>query len=100
MNKENLLAGDRLRLTGFRRTDASTILRWRDDTRFLRLWNSDPLTERSEAQILEWIERIDKAGREITFAIRLQKEEDLIGIVGLDEIEWPKRVAKFRNRNR
>jgi RimJ/RimL family protein N-acetyltransferase len=91
----NRLAGENVRLTGLRASDVSAILAWREDTRFLRLWNSDPLVGRSEAKILEWIDEANRPTTGMAFAIRLHQEEDLIGIVGLDEIEWPNRVASL-----
>ncbi len=89
----NLLAGNLIRLTLLRLEDVSTILKWREDTRFLRLWGSDPITERTETQIKEWIDGLGKTERELVFAIRLLDQEEIIGTVSLAEIEWPNRVA-------
>ncbi len=95
MVPKNIMAGNLVRLTSLRSEDASTILKWRDDTRFTRLWNSDPLFVRSEAQIREWIDGLGKTDRELALAIRLLEEERIVGTVGLDEIEWPNRVASL-----
>ena len=89
----NLLLGDKVRLTGLRKEDVATILKWREDTRFLRLWNSDPLIDRSESSIETWISEVGKARDEVTFGLRLADQEELIGLIGLTEIEWPNRVA-------
>ena len=93
MIQRNLLIGKQVRLTGLTKEDAPTVLRWREDTRFLRLWSSDPLVERNQTSIISWIEQLGKTKREVTFAIRLHEQEDLIGIVSLAGIEWPNRVA-------
>ena len=95
MVPKNIMAGDLIRLTSLRVEDASTILKWRDDTQFTRLWNSDPLFVRSETLIREWIEGLGKTDRELALAIRPLQEERIIGTVGLDEIEWPNRVASL-----
>ena len=96
MVPKNMMAGDLVRLTSLRLEDASTILKWRDDTQFTRLWNSDPLFVRSETLIREWIEGLGgKTDRELALAIRPLQEERIIGTVGLDEIEWPNRVASL-----
>ena len=95
MVPENIMAGNLVRLTSLRSEDASPILKWRDDTRFTRLWNSDPLFVRSEMQIREGIEGLAKTERELGFAIRLLEQDRLVGTVGLGEIEWPNRVASL-----
>ena len=89
---ENIMVGNLVRLTSLRSEDALTILKWRDDTRFTRLWNSDPLFERTESQIREWIDGLGKTDRALVFAVRLLEEERIVGTVSLDEIEWPNRV--------
>ncbi len=91
--QENLLAGENIRLTGLRKSDVPTILKWREDTRFLRLWNSNPLIERSEVSLNEWIDEAGKTDRELTFAIRLHNQDELIGVTGITGIAWPNRVA-------
>ena len=93
MIPQNRLSGNLVRLTLLRRDDVSTILEWRQDTRFLRLWNSDPFVERTETQICDWINGLGKTERELAFAIRLLDSEEIIGTIGLDEIEWSNRVA-------
>ena len=87
--------GDKIRLTGLKKEDATSILRWREDTRFLRLWSSDPLIDRSEGSIEKWIDEVGNTRNEITFGMRLTDQEDLIGIIGLSEIEWSNRVASL-----
>ncbi len=96
--QENLLAGENIRLTGLRKSDVPTILKWREDTRFLRLWNSDPLIERSEVSLNEWIDEAGKTDRELTFAIRLHNHEELIGVIGITGIEWPIWELALANR--
>lgn len=93
MTERNLLCGDRIRLTSLRKDDVSAIFEWRKDTRYTRSWNSDPFGEQTETQIQEWIEGLGKTEREIAFAIRPLDSDDLVGTVGLDEIEWVNRVA-------
>jgi len=46
------LTGNLVRLTLLRMEDITTILRWRENTRFLRLWGSNPIAERAVRQSL------------------------------------------------
>lgn len=91
----NLLRGERIRLTALNKKDIPTLVRWEEDTTFLRLFNSNLARPRTEAAIAAWLDEIDKANNELAFAIRLLETNDLIGIVGFDGIAWNNQVAGF-----
>lgn len=57
------------------------------------MWNSSPALPRNEEAIFEWIDKTGKANDEITFAIRLNDGDELIGTIALDGIEWSNQVA-------
>ena len=91
----NLLRGQVVRLTALRKHDVATIVRWEEDTTFLRLLDSGPARPRTEETISAWLDEVDKATNELMFAIRLIDDEDLIGTVGFDGIEWSNQAAGF-----
>ena len=95
VSERNLLSGEKVRLTGLKKDDLPVILGWRVDTRFLRLWNSNPLVSRDEGEVSQWLDRTEKSEDEMTFAIRLLGNDHLIGIAELAEIEWSNRVASL-----
>ena len=95
VSERNLLSGEKVRLTGLRNDDLPVILGWRVDTRFLRLWNSNPLVSRGEGTVRQWLDRTEKSEDEITFAIRLAGNDHLVGMAELAEIEWSNRVASL-----
>ena len=89
----NLLHGERIRLTALHKTDIPTLIRWEEDTVYLRLYNSGLARPRTEAAIAAQLDEINKATNELLFAIRLIDNDDLIGIMGFDGIEWANQVA-------
>jgi len=91
----NLLHGERVRLTALNKQDIPTLLRWEEDSVYLRLLNSGLARPRTEATITAWLDEIDKANNELTFAIRLNENDELIGVIGFDGIEWANQVASF-----
>ena len=93
MSERNLLSGVKVRLTGLGKGDLPAILQWREDTRFLRPWNSNPLISRNEVEIGQWLDGTGRSGAEVTFAIRLVGREEIIGIAEITEIEWNNRVG-------
>lgn len=79
-----LLVGKRIRLTQILPDDIAVIQGWCNDTVFMRLFDSAPAMPRTAVQVRSWFEKQD----EYSFAIRLLDGDAMIGLVGLDEIEW------------
>jgi RimJ/RimL family protein N-acetyltransferase len=70
---------------------AKAFSRWARDVEYMRLLDSDPARLRSEKTIREWMEKELLERKEWTayfFAIRTLKEDQLIGFVGLNSIQW------------
>ena len=92
----NLLCGRKVRLTALDKKDVAAIARWHEDTGYLRLLDSRPALPRTEAAVAEdWIDEAGKARDRVTFAIRPLDGEELIGTVGIDEIEWTHQVGSL-----
>jgi RimJ/RimL family protein N-acetyltransferase len=91
----NLLVGHKVRLTALDKKDIPTLMRWHQDTAYLRLQDSRPALPRTEATTAAWLDEVDQSKDGFTFAVRLLDNNALIGTAGLDEIEWPHQVGEF-----
>jgi len=89
----NLLAGAKVRLSALEKDDAETIARWSEDTRFLRLHDTNAALPQSVEQVAESISKSNSGLDEIQFGIRTTANDQLIGTIGLHEIEWSNRCA-------
>jgi RimJ/RimL family protein N-acetyltransferase len=91
----DILRGERVRLTAMQPDDAATLARWWDAGNFMRLYDSIPAIPRSEAQIRKGIE--DHQARDDTFqlAIRRIGDDSLLGQLEFDGISWPHRTTFF-----
>lgn len=93
MRPSRLLQGARIRLTALTSNDLPTIAGWHQNTEFLRLFEARPAYPQTEAALAEWLEEANKAADSFLFAIRLLKDDQLIGYVELDGILWTHRVT-------
>ena len=91
----NLLTGQKVRLTALDKKDVPTLVRWHEDTAYMRLQDSRPALPRSATCIAEWLDEIAKSKDGVTFAISPREGDALLGTAGLDEIEWPHQVGDF-----
>ena len=82
----NLLAGHKVYLTALDKADVSTLVRWHQDTAYLRLQDSRLAQPHSEAATAAWLDEIDQSKNSFTFAIRALDNDALIGTAGVDEI--------------
>ena len=89
----DLLGGEKIRLTAYRREDVVSMLQWNEDTAYRRMLDSAPATPASEDAVWEGIQADMKSDNEVSFAIRPIGKTTLVGWAGLDEIEWPHRSA-------
>jgi len=89
----NLFAGPRVRLTAIRLEDTATVMRWYEDSEFLRQYDASAAFPRSAARLHDWLAGADKSETDFRFAIRLHHTDDLIGLIELDGILWSNRVA-------
>ena len=93
MSTSELFHNGNVCLTALTRDDAATIARWQMDSEFMRLLDSIPAYPRSEAYIADKLEEERKKEGEFHFAIRHIENNDLIGIVSLEGIEWSNQVG-------
>lgn len=89
----NLLRGDKVRLTAVVSADLPTITRWWSDPDFLRLYNSLPSAPRNEDQISRRFDLSQTSSDVYLFAIRLLDDDQLIGLLEFDGIEWANRAT-------
>lgn len=88
MIASNLLRGEKVRLTAVTSYDLSTITRWWGDPDFLRLYNTAPAIPRNEDQLSRRFELSQTSPDVFLFAIRLLDDDELIGLLELDGVDW------------
>ena len=89
----NLFAGPRVRLTAIRPEDAAIAAHWYEDSAFLREFDASAAFPRSLVRLRDFLSEYDKSETGYRFGIRLHHSDDLIGVIELDDILWPSRVA-------
>jgi RimJ/RimL family protein N-acetyltransferase len=84
-----------VRLTALHDDDVPTIARWYRDTVLLRLFDAVAARPQSEAEVARRLEGWQQDENGFYFAIRSleEGEEDLIGLIELDQVLWPHRVC-------
>jgi RimJ/RimL family protein N-acetyltransferase len=90
-----LLHGEQVRLNALISDDLPTIVRWYEDADFLRLYDALPARPKSEAELIKWLERLQKDKNTFAFAVRTQDSDALVGTVELDGILWAHGVSGF-----
>lgn len=88
MLKQNLLRGEKIHLTLVTKEDLPTLVQWYQDADFLRLYDSVPAGPQTEEQLAERISAAQKSDSDFIFAIRPIYDDDLLGLVELDGIQW------------
>jgi RimJ/RimL family protein N-acetyltransferase len=90
-----LLHGEQVRLNALTSDDLPTIARWYEDADFMRLYDALPARPKSEAELAQWLEGLQKDKNTFTFAVRTQDSDALVGTVELDGILWAHGVSGF-----
>jgi RimJ/RimL family protein N-acetyltransferase len=85
---EELLRGEKVYLSAWRKEDIPLVTRWFQNPEFMRLLDAEPAAPKTEKYPEEWIERAEKSNKEFSFPIRLVSDDSLIGLVELEGIEW------------
>jgi RimJ/RimL family protein N-acetyltransferase len=93
MITSNLLRGEKVRLTAVTSYDLPAITRWWSDPDFLRLYNSAPSAPRNEEQLSRRFDLSQTSPDAFLFAIRLLDDDQLIGLLEFDGIEWSNRTT-------
>src|ERR1051326_8980229 len=93
MMPSNLLRGANVRLTALTHADLPAITRWYQDAEFLRLLNAGPSYPQAEDALAQWLEERHKAQNAFLFAVRRLEDDELIGVIELDDILWAQQVG-------
>ncbi|MCA1056421.1 GNAT family N-acetyltransferase [Rossellomorea aquimaris] len=86
-----LLTGDALYLTGFMAGDEVQLMKWGRNERVQRALDAVPYRPKSTEDMKRWMGEQEQNG--YRFAIRLKRDDCLIGYVELDGILWAHRVS-------
>jgi len=89
----NLLRGEKVRLTAVQSGEMGAIARWWADAEFLRLYNTAPAAPRNEDQLSRRLDPSQTSPDTFLFGIRLLEEDDLIGLLEFDGVEWAHRTT-------
>jgi RimJ/RimL family protein N-acetyltransferase len=93
MSQLDLLRSPRVRLAALTDADLPLITRWHDDVEFARNYDSRPARPRTEAELREWLQEQQKSSTAFVFAVRLRENDELIGVVEIEGIQWTHRTA-------
>ncbi len=85
---DRLLRGEHVRLTAFEPDDVKTLAAWYEHTEFMRRWDAEPANPRTEQEVRDYVDKIQKAPNGFVFALRLLDRPELIGYLELDGIIW------------
>lgn len=89
----NLLVGDRVKLTSLNESDLSILENWYNDVNFLRLYDMISAFPKSETQLLGMLNNKRSSSNSYIFAVRTLEDNTLIGVTGFEEILWNNGVA-------
>lgn len=95
MRETDLLHGEKVWLSALSRADAGVIARWDDDPEFARLSGTTPAQPRSEEDVARWLDTISRSRDGYTFGIRLIDNDNLIGWIELEGIDWVHRTSSL-----
>lgn len=87
------MKGKNVQLTALNPDDLPTIVRWYQNTEFLRLLDARPAYPQTKATLAQWLEERQKANDTFIFAVRLLTNNDLLGYVEFDGILWANQVG-------
>lgn len=89
----SLFHGERVKLTALKPEDAPVMLRWYENGEYARLWDSRPASPNTESELLRWINDRTQNNNAYSFAIRLKENDELIGYIELDDIQWAHQIG-------
>jgi len=85
---EELLRGEKVYLSAWRKDDVPIVTRWFQNPEFMRLLDAEPSTPKTDQYVEDWLDQAAKSSQEHSFPVRLVKDDSLIGLVELEGIEW------------
>ncbi len=84
----NLLVGERVKLTSLNEEDLAILENWYNDVNFLRLYDVISAFPKSEMQLLQMLNNKRSSSNSYIFAVRTLEDNTLIGVTGFEEILW------------
>ncbi len=93
VNMRNLFCGPNLKLTSIKEADVEAIEKWFNDIAFLRYYDMLPAFPQNQKDVKQMLEEFSDSFVKYIFAIRENDSEDIIGIIGFDDIIWSNGVA-------
>ncbi len=89
----DLFCGSQVRLAALTREDLPTMVRWYHDPEFMRLYDADPAFPKTLEQLNQWLEEKRKSTNAFYFAVHRQLDEQMIGLIEIDDILWTHRTG-------
>jgi len=93
MLPNNLLRGQKVRLTAFREADYAAMVEWFQDPYFLRHLDAVPVRPQTEAQVRKKFEDEWSHPNNIAFAVRTLDGDELVGIAEINAVLWNQGVT-------
>jgi RimJ/RimL family protein N-acetyltransferase len=88
VTNDNILYGERVRLTALTADDLTAVGQWYEDSCFVRHLDAPPAKPRTENDLKKWMEKMQESSNDYLFAIRPIDGDDLLGFVELDGVLW------------
>ena len=92
---QNLFRSSRIQLKALKKEDAEAMARWSEDSEYLRNLDTDFAVPRSAEHYRSEIESISSQDNTIELGIHLISENQLIGFISLNSIEWNNRSGRL-----
>lgn len=89
----SLFYGERVRLTALRSDDAAALARWYEDGEFARLFDASAAYPKTESAMVKWMDSAERDQNVYALAIRFLYNDEIIGYVEIDGIQWTHRVG-------
>lgn len=91
----NLWHGDLVRLAAITKDDFAPLAAMTLHSASQRLMASGPVVPQTAEQVEAWIGRVQQSSNEYQFAIRTLADDVLVGMGGLNDIEWANGVCEL-----
>lgn len=91
----NLFRSSRIQLTALKTEDAEAMARWSEDSEYLRNLDTDFAVPRSAEYYRSEVESLSSQTDTIELGIRFIRENQLIGFISLNSIEWNNRSGRL-----
>lgn len=91
----NLLHGRNIIINSISEPDLERIHKWFNNVSFLRYYDMLPAIPQNGKQVAKAIEDFVNSDRSMMLAIRLKESNQIIGVIGLFDIQWTNGTATF-----